>query len=172
MGGTPDLSRHVGASGFFVPMSSPATEERVYASLAAWCKCPIPPLGQRIYSIVFGSEGEEWSATVGQRLRFVSRGRKWTRRVEGLRELWIGDPARVLGIFGDTRYVVVTDHLMGGAGVDSMVPNPLVVDEPRVVVYFAMDKAASQKALWVAPSQNAARQEALLVALSPGQSGG
>lgn len=153
MGSAHKSGRQLRAPGLFVPTSLPVRGERFYESLAAWCKCPVPAVGRRIYSMVFGAEGDEWTATVGQPLRVVGRSRRWTGEVRGLREVWISDPARVLGILGDSEFFVVTDHLISGVSVGSRFPNPLVVSEPRVLVYFATDNAVSQEALSVAPSQ-------------------
>jgi hypothetical protein len=90
---------------FFIPQCPPESEEGVYAHIAESCVREVPPIGSRIYSIVFEHDGIVWTATVGEHLR----GRK-SVRVRGKETVeWnIGDPALVLAIFPRVPYCVVT----------------------------------------------------------------
>jgi hypothetical protein len=54
---------------FFVPKAEPDEQESVYAALAEFAQRRVPPATDRIYSITFGHDGVEWTATVGERLK-------------------------------------------------------------------------------------------------------
>ncbi len=54
---------------FFVPGASADEAERVYTAMAELCGVPVPPPGERIQSITFRHDHEDWAATVGRRLR-------------------------------------------------------------------------------------------------------
>ena len=58
---------------FFVPAATPDNQELVYTDFANWCHMPVPPLKERIYSITYIHDGEEWTATVGESLYGVRR---------------------------------------------------------------------------------------------------
>jgi hypothetical protein len=95
-------------------------------------------MGERVYSITFDHNGEEWTATVGKILKGLSRktirvkGEYQTReRVEHL-----SDPALVLAIFPGVPYVVITNHKLASLSVGSEWENPFFA-RPRVVARFS-----------------------------------
>jgi hypothetical protein len=57
---------------FFVPEVADADKyEEVFEALAKHCGGKPPPPDRRIYSITFVHDGEEWTATVGERMRGI-----------------------------------------------------------------------------------------------------
>lgn len=125
------------APGFFVPAATAETQESVYAGFADWCGVSVPPLTERIYSIVFKHNGETWRATVGEPMR----GTKYiTRRVRGKkveRSEATSDPALVLAIFPGTPFMVVTNHRIAG-NVGSGWENPFLAGSPESVTRFSL----------------------------------
>lgn len=121
---------------FFVPGASSDDQEQVYVELARWCRGIVPPLGNRVYSITYVHDGEEWTATVGQALRGVRRKTCRSRGVRSDQTIHLNDPATVLAIFPGTPYMVVTNHRIAG-GVVSAWENPFMAGEPRSITYFS-----------------------------------
>lgn len=123
------------APAFFVPDTDPEHVEERYAGLAKWAQRPVPPLGERVYSITYMHDGEEWTATVGEQLAGVRRkeGTSRGRRIERVTQL--ADPATVLAILPGTPYIVVTDHRTT-RGVRSAWENPFMAGRPRSVTLF------------------------------------
>jgi hypothetical protein len=72
------------APAFFVPASTPENQETNYSDLAKMAGRTVPPIERRIHSITFTHNGEEWTATVGEKLTGVkyktSRGNEITGR--------------------------------------------------------------------------------------------
>lgn len=126
---------------FFVPAATAENQESVYAEFAKWCTRPVPDMAQRIYSITYAHDGEEWTATVGHNLTGVrcrtvrSRGQKIERTSQ------VGDPAIVLAIFPGVPYMVVTNHRIGG-NVGSAWENPFMAGQPKAVVLFRQQSKA------------------------------
>lgn len=124
------------APAFFVPAATPDNQESVYADFAKWIGYPVPSPGKRIYSITYTHDGEEWIATVGERLRGTrlrttrSRGKKIERTYP------ISDPAIVLAIFPGAPYMVVTNHRIAG-NVGSAWENPFMAGQPTSIAYFS-----------------------------------
>lgn len=118
---------------FFLPEVTPDNQEAAYAELARWCHRPIPGPRERIYSITYVNHREEWTATVGERLR-GTRPRP-TRRgnIEQIEHL--ADPAMVLAIFPGSPFVVVTN---AGNVVRSAWENPFFAGNPRSVTFFSV----------------------------------
>ena len=83
--------------------------------------------------MTFRHNGEEWTATVGERLV----GRRWKAvgrpRIERVQHL--SDPARVLAIFAGHPFAVVLD------GTRSAWNNPFYAGDVRSIVRFALDDA-------------------------------
>jgi hypothetical protein len=107
--------------------------EDAFSRLAALCQRPVPPVNDRVRRIRFVHDGEEWIASVGERLRGEKvrtkrdkRGRRETRSP-------ISDPATVLAIFPGDPYLVVTDK---GAGSGSHWTNPFMAGIPASVQKF------------------------------------
>ena len=125
------------APSFFVPAATPETQELVYGQLATKCGMQPPRGADRVYSIVFESQGDEWTATVGEALRGVRirRERKKGKQLERAEHL--RDRAVVLAIFPGTSYRVVTTH---GAARGSAFPNPIEAGSPRSVTRFSAAK--------------------------------
>ncbi len=121
---------------FFVPAATPDTQESVYTSFAAWCRCPVPSSDRRIYSIRYITKGTEWTATVGESLR----GRRYvTTRSGGQKNeqvQYVSDPAIVLAIFEGAPFMVVTNHGIP-RGVGSAWANPFMAGQPKSITYFA-----------------------------------
>ena len=120
---------------FFVPHATPEETEDVYASFAEMCGRGVPPPERRIYSIRFISDGEEWTATVGEQLRGTdtrTRRRKG-QKVEVTRRL--SDQAVVLAIFAGTPYMVAT-NARPLTGVVSKFVNPFMAGQPATVTFF------------------------------------
>ena len=125
-----------GAPAFFVPGATPDTQEYVFAGLAKFANQPVPVPDQRVYSILFDHDQQEWTATVGETLRGIR-----LRRVKGgAMELTVSVsiPAMVLAIFPGDPYLVVTDHLLGNTSVGSHLENPFLAGRPRSVVRFSV----------------------------------
>ena len=122
---------------FFVPYAKPDKQEQVYAELASLCNTKIPDVGKRIYSITFVHDGEEWIATVGEKLYGYKLKRKKTRYSGSTSERFgsLNDSAIVLAIFPGNPFYVVTDS---GSKEDrpSMWVNPFMAGKPEIVKYF------------------------------------
>jgi hypothetical protein len=123
---------------FFLPgVTEVDDQEAAFADYAEQYGRPVPPLGQRVYSITYMHNGEQWTATVGESLKGV--GYKMVRSRGGKREhtLKLHDCAVVVAIFAAGPYVVATD---GGliSGGRSRWENPFYVGDPSVVVHFSL----------------------------------
>lgn len=119
---------------FFLPGADADEQEAQYAAVAAFAETAPLPLVERIYSIAWRHDAEDWVATVGERLtgtKIVKRTERG-RRVE--REMHLSDPARVLAIFPGYPYRVVLD------GTRSAWVNPFMAGNPKRVVRFASPK--------------------------------
>ena len=106
---------------FFVPETAPEEEESRYSDLAWLASRPVPSLEQRVFSITYVHDGEEWTATVGQRLR--------------------SDLATVMAIFPGTypgdSYVVVTQ--LGQNGPSAWGYPCFLAGRPKFTTYFSME---------------------------------
>jgi len=134
------------APAFFVPFAEPDKQEEAYADLAGWChkdcapivtwdRDSVPPPGQRVYSIAFTHDGEQWTATVGEQLRGVQIKKSRVRGKQVERRIAKGDAATVLAIFPGECYVVVTNGGIGG--VVSAWGNPFLAGKPYSVTRFS-----------------------------------
>ena len=122
---------------FFVPAATPENQESVYAELAKMGRSSVPPDSSRIYSITYTHDGEEWTATVGEKLKGV---RYKTSRAKGKkieRVLQLSDPAVVLAIFPGNPYIVITNHRIG-VNVGSRWENPFMAGVPDEVTCFSV----------------------------------
>lgn len=121
---------------FFVPAATAENVEQVYASFAQMSGRPVPPRGERIYSITYTHNREEWTATVGERLtgkrHIVTR----SKRDSIERTQCVSDPALVLAIFAGSPFVVVTNHRIAG-NVGSKWENPFFAGQPSTVTKFS-----------------------------------
>ena len=123
---------------FFVPAATQDNEEAVYAELARSCRCAVPPLGRRIYSITYRHDGDEWTATVGDRLHGVRRRSRRSRGRSIERIARLDDPATVLAIFEGVPLMVVTNHRLF-PGSRSAWESPFMVGQSTSVRYFSQD---------------------------------
>jgi hypothetical protein len=125
------------APAFFVPGATPDDRESVFAGLAKFAAQPVPVIGERVYSITYDHDGEEWMATVGETLRGLrhQRARSKTRTLERP-PVSVSDPAVVLAIFPGNPYVVVTDHRFR-RNVGSAWENPFYAGRPKSVIHFS-----------------------------------
>jgi hypothetical protein len=115
---------------FFVPMVDADKQEEAYASMAEWCRSPVLPLGERIYSITFMHDGVEWTATVGKSMTGAQR---MTKRVRGEtveRTRHHTDRAVIMAIFPGYPYLVCHDN-SGSHWV-----NPFMAGTPKSVRRF------------------------------------
>jgi hypothetical protein len=123
-------------TGFFVPGADPDHSEARYAELAERAGVAVPGPTDRVRSLRFVRDAEEWTATVGEALSGrlaapTSRRSAPARRVT--------DPATVHAVLPtDEGYVVVTDGAPLGTVVDSTWDNPITVPRraARQVVRF------------------------------------
>jgi hypothetical protein len=119
---------------FFIPNSD--DYEQDYIELASFCKSAPQPPSRRIYSITYISNRQDWTATVGERLKGVEI--KTKRRGTYHREdkTRLSDPATVLAIFPGIAYMVITDAQPIGNTRSAWV-NPFMAGQPTNVIYFA-----------------------------------
>jgi hypothetical protein len=122
---------------FFVPGAPRAEAELVYARLAVSCGCAVPSPQQRICEIRWTHDGDEWVATVGEKLhgarvRVRRRGGDFVDVSTPLH-----DPATVRAIFSGTSYMVVTDSRAMGPFV-SYWNNPFMAGQPTAILKFAL----------------------------------
>ncbi|MFC1944990.1 hypothetical protein ACFLX5_05915 [Chloroflexota bacterium] len=123
---------------FFIPAAQPNEHEREYARLAGIAGYPVPPLGERIYSITYRHDGEEWVATVGKRLHGKKPEKRDRQGNLKKRHKPLSDPAVVLAIFPGVPYVVVTNHRIDDH-VGSRWENPFYVGQPQLTILFDQD---------------------------------
>ena len=123
------------APAFFVPGVHPADLEKAYAELARFAGRSVLEPDERIYSVTFRHDGEEWTATVGEQLRGHTiadpRARAQYRRISRP----VSDEATVWAIFAGRPYVVVTDS-RSSPTVRSAWENPFLAGQPESVTYF------------------------------------
>jgi hypothetical protein len=125
---------------FFVPGVPKGEAELVYARLAVSCGCHVPSPPERIREVRWTHDGDEWVATVGeklhgQRVRVRRRGGAFVDVLTSLH-----DPATVRAIFPGASYMVVTDSRPMGLFV-SYWNNPFVAGQPTGIVKFAQPES-------------------------------
>lgn len=121
---------------FFVPAATADNVESVYANFAEWCHRGVPKLENRIYSITFVHDGEEWTATVGEALSGKTLSNPRSRSKAPFYPRTLSDPAIVLAIFPGVPYTVVTNHRIAGS-VGSAWENPFFAGQPKSVTLFS-----------------------------------
>jgi hypothetical protein len=121
---------------FFVPDVDPKDQEASFLLLAKRAHRAPPPLSERVFSITFEHNSEEWTATVGKTLRGVRRERPKRGSSAPPREHHLTDAAKVLAIFPDAPYVVVTNH-PSHPGKRSAWENPFFAGAPGSKKLFA-----------------------------------
>lgn len=111
--------------------SDDADAERLYAAMAELCGVLVPEPAERMQSIIYEHNGEEWIAEVGRKLKGTRTDRR--RRKGGPVDVITrrSDPAIVLAIFAGNPYMVVTDARPVGATISAW-ENPFLVGEPSV----------------------------------------
>ena len=117
---------------FFVPAATAETQESVFQDFAKWCGVSAPAVERRIYSIVFGHDGEVWTATVGESLRGEHTKTTKVRGKKVERTSQVGDPALVLAIFPGSPFMVVTNHNIA-ENVRSRWANPFLTGQPKSI---------------------------------------
>ena len=125
---------------FFVPdVPDESNESAWYQILAAFAQQPVPPERERVYSISYTHNGEEWTSTVGEtsrgfRQRTIGRGAKKREAIDRL-----ADPAKVLAIFPGNPYFVVTDKdLVSRVRSDWANPFMMGRDSIKSIVLFSL----------------------------------
>jgi hypothetical protein len=116
---------------FFLPEVTPEAQESAYTELANWCRRPAPIPEERVYSITYVHDRDEWTATVGERLRGTSRKRT---RSGAERIDYLTDQATVLAIFPSDPFVVFTN----AGNTRSAWENPFYVGRPKSITYFSV----------------------------------
>lgn len=91
---------------FFVPDVPADRQEQVYAHMAANGGGGIPPHADRIYSITFGHDGIEWTATVGHPMRGVQGTTKKVRGEKRWVETPVSDSTVIAAIFPGHPFVI------------------------------------------------------------------
>jgi hypothetical protein len=113
---------------FFVPEKPEGkSDEEVFAALAQVCGCPVPALADRVYSISYRHDGENWTSTVGKRsegVRTKTVGRGSARREVSTR---LSDPAVVLAIFPGNPYMVITNGARGSDWANPFLMGPTAI---------------------------------------------
>lgn len=120
---------------FFVPHAEPESAERIYTELAQFARSAVPPAGKRIASIHFRHDGDDWNATVGERLTGMRVETKRRKAGKVTVRTPLSDAAVVLAIFEGYPYMVVTDARPLG-GKPSYWVNPFLAGQPTFVTYF------------------------------------
>ena len=122
---------------FFVPASTPESQEEVYAQMAQSYRAEPLPMAERIYSISFEHDGDHWTATIGESLRGLRR--RTSGRGSQRREIEekLADPAIVLAIFSGNPYLVLTDGRPVTAKVSAWA-NPFMAGRPSSVRLFSL----------------------------------
>jgi hypothetical protein len=123
------------APAFFLPAATTENQEEAFAGLATWASRAVPEFGDRVFSITFVHDGEEWVATVGEQLRGTRLPSPRSRAKKRQHPVALHDPAVVLAIFPGVPYIVVTNHRIGG-NVGSLWENPFFAGEPRSLTRF------------------------------------
>lgn len=121
---------------FFVPAATLDNEESVYADFAKWCSRPVPERENRIYSITYIHDGEEWTATVGETLSGKTLANPRLRSKATFYPRLLSDPAIVLAIFPGVPYMVVTNHRIVGS-VGSVWENPFLAGQSKRIILFS-----------------------------------
>src|SRR5215470_5427933 len=120
---------------FFVPAVADADKhEEVFEALAGLHGLKPPPAERRIYSITFVHDGEEWTATVGERLHGITLPNPRSRSKKPQFPQPLFDQAVVMAIFPGTEqfpHKVLTDGAPG-----SKWANPFMA-QAKSVTYFA-----------------------------------
>lgn len=124
---------------FFVPAGAdPDKYEEVFEALAGLHGFKPTPADRRIYSISFVHDGEEWTATVGERLRGVRLPNRRSRSKKPYYPQPLSDQAVVMAIFPGDPHKVLTDGARG-----SKWANPFMA-RAQSVKYFAKPEAHEQ----------------------------
>jgi hypothetical protein len=122
------------APAFFVPGVTEDKAEEVFAALAKFAGCSVPPPDERVYRIEWVHNGERWTGEVGKQMHGEElpvprrKPKAWTRKVS--------DPATVHAIFPGVPYIVVTDKRPIGRA-RSAWENPFMAGSPAKVDYFS-----------------------------------
>lgn len=94
---------------FFIPDVARENQETIYAYFAKKYDLPIPNLSERIYSIVFIHNSEEWTATVGEKLQGIRRKSSQSKGRKIVQTQELVDQAIVLAIFPGKPFQVFTN---------------------------------------------------------------
>lgn len=94
-----------------------------------------PQLEDRIFSITWENNGEEWTGTVGETMSGTrpKTSRSKGKKVERVETLY--DPATVLAIFPGSTYLIVTNQGIP-TSVRSAFVNPFFVGQPKSITRF------------------------------------
>lgn len=91
---------------FFIPDIPANEQEARYAELADFGHCPVPPVGERIFSVTFGHDGIEWTATVGRPMRGIKGEMKRVRGQRVWKETPVSDATVIAAIFPGHPFVI------------------------------------------------------------------
>jgi hypothetical protein len=91
---------------FFVPDIPADDQEAAYVQMAEFGRCAVPPIGERIYSIIFTHDGIEWTATVGRHMQGVRGEWKRSRGQKAWKETPVFDATTIAAIFPGHPYTI------------------------------------------------------------------
>jgi len=127
---------------FFVPAVPDADKyEEVFETLAGLHGFKPPPADRRIYSITFVHDGEEWTATVGERMHGIRLPNRRSRSKKPAFPQPLFDQAVVMAIFpGDEQF---PHKVLTNGAQPSKWANPFMA-RAKSVKYFAKPEAPEQ----------------------------
>ena len=116
---------------FFVPEVPAEKQEEVYTALAHRCGCAVPQPKDRVYSIRFRHDGEDWTATVGEELRGTKTVTKGRGRNKIERSVPLSNSSKVVAIFDGVPFFVWHN------GASHIWANPFMAGRPYMVTLFS-----------------------------------
>ena len=132
----------IDAPKFFVPeVADPNKYEEVFDALAGLSGFKPPAADRRIYSITFVHDGEEWTATVGERMRGIRLPNRRSRSKKPYYPQSLFDEAVVMAIF--PRFKQFPHKVLTTGARGSKWANPFMA-RAKSVKYFAKPEVPEQ----------------------------
>jgi hypothetical protein len=125
------------APAFFLPPIAhydASEQDAAYVEIAEKCGRSVP--AQRVYSITFRHDSDDWTATVGERLTGSKTQQIGPKDNSTEQTTPLEDAATVVAIFPGTPYLVVTDSGIISGGRTTW-ENPFYAGTPTSVTYFS-----------------------------------
>jgi len=127
---------------FFVPEVANADKyEEVFEALAGLYGFKPPPADRRIYSITFVHDGEEWTATVGERMHGIRLPNRRSRSKRPTTPQPLFDQAVVMAIFPGVDQF--PHKVLTNGAQPSKWANPFMA-QAKSLTYFAKAEAPEQ----------------------------